>query len=121
MQYIRKLKMSQTYPYGSINKISAIKSLRSVSNLSLKEAKDIVDAAELKPHVFMYTFNAEDGMANKVLTEVVNTCGAAGYPIQVLDVDVDNEINKYLKQALMLAINSDNYSMARSIINLLSP
>lgn len=108
-----KLINKEKYTANS-NKIPAIKAVRSVFNMGLKEAKSLVeDVTDANKEVVIpdAIVLSDSDLKNQLndLRSMGLELNTTGSPLELIDA---------LKKAATIAINLDNFSMARSILSL---
>lgn len=101
------------------DKVQAIKSLRYISGLGLKEAKDVVDAAGNGQRV---TFSEQEARYRKSdtfetynLDREIQSIRACGYSV----VEMNDRMSAQVKNLIIEAIECDEYTMAIDLIAVL--
>ena len=98
-------------------KIVAIKALRSLTSMGLKDAKDHIEASEVTPTTFDVAFAVETGTETFVFNDFVNNMAAAGYTVTSGPSSRDVMVN-HLKSAALCSLNDNNFPLTIRILNL---
>lgn len=92
------------------NKIAAIKAFRAATGAGLKEAKDVMDEAEMNG-ICETSFMASD--VNKLSLDLRGTCFSA--------VSTLTQLTDLIEKAIVVAVGLKEYKTARALINTLPP
>lgn len=103
------------------SKIGAIKALRNLTALSLKDSKDILDLCEQHgEYAFKISYYAtNEKVAADLLNAYKSRSAAAGYPVHVTSTESTSGTIPYLKEALIAAVNDKDYHTAREILDIM--
>lgn len=101
------------------NKVAAIKAIRYITGLGLKEAKDLVDAAEGGQRLSFTELEEHrrnpDTYAAYNLDREIRNIRDCGYTV----IEINDRMAKQVKALIIEAIECDEYSMAVDLIAVL--
>jgi hypothetical protein len=96
------------------NKIQCIKSLRWITGMGLKEAKDLAEASELRTVVFEE--KSMDRSEGYNLDREIITIRSSGYDV----VEISTLITTKIKALVVDAVNNNDYTLAKDLIDVLA-
>lgn len=116
----RKFELFTVANIPTSDKVSAIKALRYITGLGLKETKDMVDAAERGERIIFAEqaerFRNPDTLAAYNCAVELTNIRRSGYSV----VEMNDRMGAQVKKLIIEAVECDEYSMAIDLINVLT-